>query len=262
MVSNRMHILIADDEAPARGELHFILQALAPEAKFYEATNGEETLHLVESEPIQLVFLDINMPGIDGLVVAATIMEEPEPPLIVFATAYNEHTLRAFELAALDYVLKPFDERRLAKTMERVRHALDERSLIAEKQTVLRNYLQQAAPSSGLTKLWGERENQSRVLVDYRDILWVVAEMKDVFVQTSHGEKLRIHHTLKDLEPRLVPHNFARVHKAYLVNLDHIAEVSPWFSGAYVIRMLDANKTPIPMSRRYAAQLKKLTDWH
>ena len=180
----------------------------------------------------------------------------------MFATAYNDHTLRAFELAALDYVLKPFDERRLAKTMERVRHALDERSMIAEQQTVLRNYLRQAAPASSLTKLWGERENQSRVLVDYRDILWVVAEMKDVFVQTSRGEKLRIRNTLKDLEPRLIPHNFARVHKGYLVNLDHIADVATWFSGSYVIHMTDAERTQIPMSRRYAAQLKKLTDWH
>jgi DNA-binding LytR/AlgR family response regulator len=257
-----LHILIADDEAPARGELRYILEELAPQSKFYEAINGEEALRLIESAPIQVVFLDINMPGTDGLTVAATIMEEPEPPFIVFATAYHEHTLRAFELAALDYIVKPFDERRLAKTMERVRHALDERSLLVEKQTALRNYLVQAAPAGGLTKLWGERENESRVLVDYRDILWVAAEMKDVFVQTNRGEKLRVRSTLKELEPRLVPHNFARVHKAYLVNLDHVAEVSPWFSGAYVIRMLDANRTQIPMSRRYAAQLKKFTDWH
>lgn len=262
MVADHLHILIADDEAPARGELRFILEALTPQAKFSEATNGEETLKLVESEPIQVVFLDINMPGIDGLTVAATIMEGPEPPLIVFATAYNEHTLRAFELAALDYIVKPFDERRLAKTMERVRRALDERSMLTEKQTALRNYLRQAAPAGGLTKLWGERKNESRVLVDYQDILWVVAETKDVFVQSNRGEKLRVRNTLKELEPRLVPHNFARVHKGYLVNLDHVAEVSTWFSGTYVIRMADAGRSQIPMSRRYAAQLKKLTDWH
>jgi two-component system, LytTR family, response regulator len=256
-----IRILIADDEAPARGELEYMLKTLMPQARFYEATNGEQALTLVEREPIQVVFLDINMPGIDGLTVAATIMDNPEPPLIVFATAYNEHSVRAFELAALDYVVKPFDERRLAKTVERIRHTLEERAILAEKQTALRTYLAQAAPVANLTKLWCERANASRVLVNYHDILWIVAEMKDVFAQTTGGEKLRVRSTLKDLEPRLSQHHFARVHKAYLVNLDHIGEVAPWFSGAYVIHMADAAHTEIPMSRRYAIQLKKLTGW-
>ncbi len=256
-----IHILIADDEAPARGELEYILKALMPQARFYKAANGEQALALVEREPIQVVFLDINMPGIDGLTVAATIMDSPEPPLLVFATAYNEHSVHAFELAALDYVVKPFDERRLAKTAERICHTLKERAMLAEKQNALRTYLAQAAPVGSLTKLWCEHANASRVLVDYHDILWIVAEMKDVFAQTTSGEKLRLHHTLKDLELRLCQHHFARVHKAYLVNLDHIGEVAPWFSGAYVIRMADAGHTEIPMSRRYAIQLKKLTGW-
>jgi len=109
-----LHILIADDETPARSELRYILEMLAPEATFYEAANGGEALSLIEREPIEVAFLDINMPDVDGLTVAAIIMDSPEPPLVVFATAYDEHALQAFELAALDYVVKPFDERRLA----------------------------------------------------------------------------------------------------------------------------------------------------
>jgi two-component system response regulator LytT len=105
-----MKILIADDETPARGELRYILESLAPEAKICEAANGAETLDLIEAEPFDVVFLDIHMPGLDGLAVASMLMEGPEPPLIVFATAYDEHALRAFELAALDYVVKPFSE--------------------------------------------------------------------------------------------------------------------------------------------------------
>lgn len=256
-----MHILIADDETPARSELRYILEMLAPEAAFYEATNGEEALSLIEREPIEVAFLDINMPDVDGLAVAATIVDGPEPPLVVFATAYDEHALRAFELAALDYVVKPFDERRLAQTMERVRQALGERATLAQRQAALRDYLLQATPSEVLTKLWGRRENQNRVLVDYRDILWVEAEAKKVYMQTTAGEKLLVRHTLKELEPRLSPHNFARVHKAYLVNLDHVAEVVPWFSGTYLVRMADESRTEIPMSRRYAVHLKKLTGW-
>lgn len=256
-----MHILIADDEAPARSEIRYILETLAPEATFYEATNGADTLKLTEGEPIDVVFLDINMPGLDGLTVAATIIDGPEPPLIVFATAYDEHALQAFELAALDYIVKPFDERRLEQTMDRVRQTLAERDTRVQKQIALRDYLQQAAPASNLTKLWGERENENWRLVDYQDILWVEAQAKKVYMQTTTGDRLLVRYTLKELEPRLRQHNFARVHKGYLVNLNHIAEVVPWFSGTYLIRMANRAQSEIPMSRRYAAQLKKITGW-
>lgn len=256
-----MNILIVDDEAPARGELRYILQSLTPEATLQEAVDGMEALDKVEEEPIDVVFLDVNMPGMDGLSVAAAIAESPQPPVIVFATAYDEHALKAIELAALDYVVKPFDERRLASTMDRVRRALSERAVLEKRQAALREYLTQAAPAAGLAKLWGEREAGSRVLVDYRDILWIEAGEKDVHMQTASGEKLRMRQTLKELEPRLAPHNFARVHKAFLVNLDYLAEVAPWSAGVYTIRMKDKARTEIPMSRRYAAAIKQLTGW-
>ena len=256
-----MNILIVDDEAPARGELRYILKSLAPEAVLSEAVDGVEALEKVESEPVDVVFLDINMPGMDGLAVAALIAECPQPPVVVFATAYDEHALRAIELAALDYVVKPFDERRLEATMGRVRRALAERSTLEKKQAALREYLAQAVPGVGLTKLWGEREAGSRVLVDYGDILWIEAGEKDVHMQTVAGEKLRLRQTLKELEPRLTPHNFARVHKAFLVNLDYLAEVAPWSAGVYTIRMKDKARTEIPMSRRYATVIKQLTGW-
>ena len=256
-----MRVLIVDDELPARSELRYALEALMPEATFCEATNGEEALEFVERKPTDVVFLDINMPGLDGMEVAATIMEGPEPPLIVFATAYDEHALRAFELAALDYVVKPFDERRLAQTVERIGQVLDERALLAQRRETLRGHLRERTQGGGLTKLWGERENESWALVDYGDILWIVAESKKVYLHTAAGEKLLVRHTLKQLEPRLSAYNFCRVHKGYLVNLDHVAEIAPWFSGTYVIRMDDESGTEIPMSRRYAAQLKKTTGW-
>ncbi len=256
-----MHILIVDDEAPARGELRYILQGLAPESVLSEAADGADALARVEEEPIDVVFLDINMPGMDGLSVAATIAESPQPPAIVFATAYDEHALKAIELAALDYVVKPFDERRLEQTMNRIRRALAERGTLEKRRAALREYLAQTAPAAGLLKLWGEREAGSRVLVDYRDILWIEAGEKDVHMRTGAGESLRVRQTLKELEPRLAPHNFVRVHKAFLVNLDYMAEVAPWSAGIYTIRMKDKAKTEIPMSRRYAAAIKQLTGW-
>lgn len=256
-----MNILIADDETPARGELSHILEMLAPETVLFEAVNGEEALELVSQEEIHVVFLDIRMPGLDGLSVASTIMEYPDPPLIVFATAYDEHALRAFELAALDYVMKPFDERRLEKTMARIRQTLEERSRFEQVQASMRQFLKRASPIAELSKLWGEHPNQNKILVDYKDILWVMAENKDVFLQTIRGEKLRVRYTIKELEPRLTRNHFLRVHRAYLVNLDHVLEVVPWFSGNYLIRMDDAGHAEVPLSRRYATQLKRLTGW-
>ena len=236
-----------------------MLQKLAATAVYHEATNGQEALDLVANEPIDVVFLDINMPGVNGLAAAAAMSERPDPPLIVFATAYDAHAVRAFELAALDYVVKPFSEPRLAQTMIRIRQALAEREPFQERQAALRRYLETAAPQSRLTKLWGVRENDTRILVDYQDILWLEAASKKVYLTNTAGEKLLVRHTLKALEARLAEYNFMRIHKAYLVNLNHIAEVVPWFSGTYQVRLADANRTEIPLSRQYAQTLKQKT---
>lgn len=259
-----MQILIADDEKPARGELRYMLGQLAATAVYHEATNGQEALDWVANEPVDVVFLDINMPGVNGLAAAAAMSERPDPPLIVFATAYDAHAVRAFELAALDYVVKPFSEQRLAQTMVRIRQALAERGTFEERQKALRGYLETAVTATDptpprLTKLWGSRDNDTRVLVDYAAIAWLEADSKKVYLSTTAGEKLLVRHTLKELESRLEPHNFIRIHKAYLVNLNQIAEVIPWFSGTYQVRLADANRTEIPLSRQYAQTLKQKT---
>lgn len=262
-----MRILIADDERPARSELKYILAQLAATAVYTEATNGQEALDIVAEQPIDVVFLDINMPGVNGLAAAAAILEQPEPPLIVFATAYDAHAIRAFELAALDYVVKPFSEQRLAQTMIRIRQALASQTGRVEKQEAIRGYLDKlvqsgtevAAPTQFRNKLWGQRENKNSVPVAYDDILWIEAAAKKVHIQTLEGEKLLTRHTLKKLATRLQSHNFVRVHKGYLVNLNHVAEVVPWFSGTYQVRMTNPERTQIPMSRQYAQQLKKET---
>lgn len=139
-----MHILIADDEAPARGELRYILETLAPEATFYEATDGEAALCLVECKPIDVIFLDVHMPGLDGPAVATAVIEWPEPPLIVFATAYDERAMRALEQGDVDYVIKPFDERLLAQVVEQLQQALASRVELEQKRTALRGYLRKA----------------------------------------------------------------------------------------------------------------------
>lgn len=251
-----MRILIADDERPSRGELKYILSQLASGATFYEAANGQAALELIAGQPVDVAFLDINMPVMTGLAAAAAIVELPEPPLIVFATAYDAHAVRAYELAALDYVVKPFDERRLAQTMVRIRSALAGREQRDARHRATRAYLAQAAPV--VTKLWGERENKTAVLVDYDDIMWIEAREKKVYLHDGSGDELLLRFTIKELLSRLAPHGFARVHKAYLVNLNQVAEIVPWFSGTYLARMRDEAATELPVSRQYGKQLKQL----
>ena len=249
-----MKIVIADDERPARKELRFILNELLPDATFYEAVDGFEVIALISHQPIDGVFLDINMPRLDGLATASALLGLPSPPFIIFATAFDDHAVRAFELAALDYIVKPFNEQRLAQTVLRLQQAGQ-----ADQQRALEAYIEQNPPETVFTKLWGHGDNDTLVLVDYRQILWLVAEDKRVYMQTQAGSL--VNHSLKALEDRLSQYQFVRVHKAFIVNLDYVAEVVPWFSGSYVLRMQDEAGTEIPMSRRYAAQFKKETGW-
>lgn len=251
-----MNILIVDDELPARGELRFIVQDLLPEAEISEASNGAEALKYIRQNDFAIVFLDVDMPGLNGLKVAEKISASASQTRIIFATAYNEHALQAFELAAFDYLLKPFDEERIAQTIKRFRQETAEEE---QKKTGEPNL-----PKRSLkwTKLWGERENEIRVLIDYRQILWAEADAKKTFIQTATGENLIVRFTLKNLEDKLKNYGFARVHKSYLVNLNCIAEVVPWFSGTYLIRMADKKRTEIPLSRRFARVLKDLTGLH
>ncbi len=254
-----MKILITDDEAPARGELRYILEQLEPSLSCTEARNGEEALASLSHTQVDVVFLDIQMPGQNGLSVASSLLDLPDPPLIVFATAYDEHAVQAFELEALDYVLKPFNEKRLAQTLERIQQSLEDKTLLREQQAVLRSYLQKSQIKN-LSKLWVELENENRILLDYAQIYWLEAKEKRVIAHTFENQYL-LRYTLKELEDLLLEHGFLRVHKGSIVNLNHIAEVIPWFSGNYRLRMSNKTLTELDMSRRYAAQLKALTGW-
>ena len=251
-----MIFLIVDDEAPARGELKFMLQELEPEASLLEAQNGAAALELLTQEDVDVLFLDINMPGDSGLDIASQIVRQEAPPLIVFATAYDEHALKAFELEAVDYLLKPFAEERLLLTLERAKTLLADRELREEHEAGLRRYLR----LEPLKKLWAERDNENRVLLDYSELYYFDTEDAHVYAHT-YQERLLVRYTLKELESQLTPHGFARTHKGVLVNLDHILELVPWFSGNYLVRMNDAQKNEVKLSRRYAAQLKARTGW-
>ena len=160
-------------------------------------------------------------------------------------------------MAALDYIVKPFQEKRLAQSMLRVREILQGRDALRSHHEAMRDYIRQHGPAQGShSKLWGELPNGNFALLGYEEIKYIEAENKKVFVRGIDESKLLVRYTIKELESRLAEQKFARIHKAYLVNLDFVAEVVPYFSGTFIVRLRDEGHTELPMSRQYGKILR------
>lgn len=182
------------------------------------------------------------MPNGTGLEVAAALASLPRQPQIVFATAYSEHAVEAFNLAATDYLVKPYDERRLRKTLERV----------AERTA------QAGADEAIAGKIWGETEKEESILVEATNIAYVEAERKKVYANLADGHRIRLKPTLKELE-EVLGGQFLRIHKGYLVNLRFIGQVQRWYSGGYSLKLIDKPRSELQVSRRFASLFKETT---
>lgn len=250
-----LNILVAEDEPAVREVLAAHLSQLLPGASIEEAENGHEALAKATGGGYHVVFLDIEMPGLSGLEVASRLLGMRNPPRIVFATGKADHALEAFRLAAFDYVVKPFEAERLRETVERLLAEAD--PIARQRESIGRIFEQQDLP-----KLWAETAEEHWALVDYKAIYWVEADGRTVTLHGPGLERPKVRHSLKELETKLAPHGFLRVHKGYLVNTAQVSGMKSWFSGSYVLEMADAATTEIPLSRRYAAEFKKATGWH
>lgn len=239
-----MRILIADDEPPARDELAYMIGQAWPTAEIHLAHSGAEAIRLAQEVQLDLAFLDINMPNGTGLEVASALATSGHRPEIVFATAYSEHAVEAFNLAALDYLVKPYDERRLRKTLDRVAQRIE---------------TNRSATDDALAgKIWGETDKEEIVLVEVGDIAYVEADRKKVFACTADGRRIRLKPTLKELSD-LLGSEFLRIHKGYLVNLRFIGQVQRWYSGGYSLKLIDKPKSELQVSRRFASLFKETT---
>jgi len=245
-----MKILITDDESPAREELEFMLKQQLPTAEIQQACDGTEALRRLDEEQFDIVFLDIQMPGLDGLEVATKLLEQQNPPRIVFATASSEHAVEAFRLSALDYIVKPIAEDRLQQTIERLQEDSDQR-----------DGFEKLLWSRRERKLWAEASEDRWVLLDFSDIQYIQAQDKKVYAATDGYPLLRVRRTLKELEQEMGPQGFLRVHKGYLVNLRKVKEMSAWFSGSYTLILDSAKKTEVPLSRRFVSKFREATGW-
>jgi two-component system, LytTR family, response regulator len=242
-----MNVLIADDEAPARRKLARFLGDTDDVAIVAEASNGIDAVDLIAMTKPDIVFLDIHMPDLDGLGVAETLVRSETSPSIVFVTAFDRYAVKAFEVNALDYLLKPYDRERFDKMLARVRASRDARvdaARLAQTLATLRNEEQY------VRRLLVPNEGRS-YFVPVREIARLEADGNTVVLHTARGTH-RLRATLEALEARLDPAHFARVHRSTIVNIDEIAEIHPWFHGDYKILMRDGSE--IAWSRRYAAK--------
>jgi two-component system LytT family response regulator/two-component system response regulator LytT len=245
--------ILVDDEKLASDELAYQLQRYPDVEITATAANGLEAVRLIEDLEPDLVFLDVQMPGLDGLGVIRTLRERGIPlPHIVLATAFDQYAVEAFRLEALDYLLKPIESDRLDVTMERARKVIGERQRAAAAEAA-------PAPKPVLqrSKLL-VRVGQRNFVVDAQEVVYATIEDGLITIVASHLEGQSNYRTIEELQSNLDPDLFWRVHRSYLVNVNRIREVIPWFKSSFQLRMDDKKQTEIPVSRTQAKRLRAL----
>ncbi len=270
-----LRVVIVDDEPLARQELQYLLEGAGDVEVLALGSNGIEAVELIRTQKPDVVFLDVQMPGLDGFGVLKKLLEKKmRMPQIVFATAYDQYAVRAFEVNAVDYLLKPFDKARVGKTLEkaRMRVAASEPmsavviepaesavSVNAAKLDALLKLVEEAAqaPKSPRGKIVVRAANRL-LLVDQKEICFATIDAGAISVVTSAVTGQANVRTLEELMDQLDPETFWRAHRSYVVNIQHIREVVPWFKSSYQLRMDDPSKTEVPVSRTQTKRLREL----
>jgi two-component system LytT family response regulator/two-component system response regulator LytT len=279
--------LIIDDEQLAREELQYLLDQVGGVEVLAQGTNGIEAVDLIEEFHPDLVFLDVQMPGLDGFAVIQRLMERNQSemiagkkadplPRIVFATAYDQYAVRAFDVNAVDYLLKPFDLTRVQQAVERVRSRMADGASASDGTAQPSDSLAESPIESqldSLLRLLNRPQGASRtpqparlivqvqsrmLLVDQADICYAAIDEGVIRVVTQTFEGHSKCRTLEELLDLLDPALFWRAHRGFVVNINHIREVVPWFKSSYQLRMSDKRQTEIPVSRAQTRRLREL----
>jgi two-component system response regulator LytT len=282
--------LIVDDEQLARDELQYLLSSIDDVEVVAQGKNGIEAIALVPRLEPDVVFLDVQMPGLDGFAVLRKLLEKTGPetlPQIIFATAFDKYAVRAFEVNAVDYLLKPFDRVRLEQALDRVRARLQNPALqnstlqnpaqtgpdlpasthraptLSREQvdSLIRLIEQQsgAVPNNGRSSSKIVVQAGTRMLlVDQKELCFAAIDEGVISISTPTIEGQSKCRTLEELLELLDPQTFWRAHRSYVVNINHIKEVVPWFKSSYQLRMNDRKNTEIPVSRAQTRRLREL----
>lgn len=248
--------VIVDDEQLASEELLYLLKDFPDVEVVATGANGFEAFDLIEKLEPDLVFLDVQVPGMDGLTVIRKLREKDIPlPYFILATAYDQYAIEAFTLEAMDYLLKPIEKDRLALTIERARRAIGEKSAKASPMEPPSS----GTPRSGLqrTKLLVKNNNRN-FIVDASDVIYATIDDGLITIVAAAIEGQSNYRTIEELQSNLDPDVFWRVHRSFLVNINRIKEVIPWFKSSYQLRMDDKRQTEIPVSRVQTKRLRAL----
>jgi len=249
-----INVIIADDEEPARGELKFLLEQYDDINIIAEASDGEMAVKLCHEHKPDLIFMDIQMPALSGIEAAEMLVNSGNTPYIIFVTAYDSYAIRAFELHAIDYLLKPVETVRLESSLTRIRKLLSSDhdisvSLKAMKD-MLGDYKEQRC-----SKVITVCKDEKFYPVAVEKIKYAYADDKRTYLVTTSG-KFTYKNTLHHME-ELLPENFVRTHRSYIVNINFIKDIEPWFNGAYQITIVN-DENNVPLSRSHAKCFKEI----
>jgi DNA-binding LytR/AlgR family response regulator len=247
-----MRVLIVDDELPARERLRRLLTEIETVEVVGEADDGQRAVELIEALSPDLVLLDIQMPKLNGFEVIEAL---EDPPPVIFVTAYDEYAIRAFEVNALDYLLKPFSRERLAQALRRASESLSQGADAAAQFGPL---LESLATQGCYVNRLAVRDGDRIRVLDVEQVDWIDIADEQVMVHVG-DQAYRVRRTLTELERRLDPARFFRAHRSAVVNLSRITEVIPWFKGSHRLRL--SSGAELDLSRTQARALRELLDW-
>ncbi len=257
--------IVVDDEQLARDELCFQLQQLTDVEVIGQAGNGLEALTTIERSEPDLVFLDVQMPGLSGFEVARRLLaRDDDSPALVFVTAFDQHAIEAFEVNAVDYLLKPVEGARLEQALSRARRRLSSDRLptgAVGAPAPLNDQLEQIVKMMAGRQVRRDqvalKTGERFILVQADEIIYASLADESINIVTGQVTGTSNYRTLDDLQARLDPEIFWRVHRSHLVNINKIKEIVPWFSRNYILRMKDAKATEIPVSRSQTKRLRE-----
>jgi two-component system, LytTR family, response regulator len=245
-VTDQLRVVIADDERPARSFLAGMLRSFEDVELVGEASDGPEAVEIIEEKRPDLALLDLQMPELDGLGVVKTIRKD-RLPLVAFVTAFDEYAIRAFELHAVDYLLKPVERKRLRETINRAHERLERSELLQNEATQLRAAVNDCEARLPYLERVPIKRRDETIILPVREIASVVAEGELLHVTTIKNERHTFSYRLKDLELRLDPAKFVRLGRGALANIEMIRRISPLPGGTYVVTL--TNDQQLSVSR-------------
>jgi len=241
-----INVLIADDEIHAREEVKYLLHKYRDFTVIGEANHGMEVLKLNHSLKPDVIFLDIKMPTLDGIEVAKIINDLKDKPELIFLTAYDDYAVNSYEFDVIDYLLKPISEERFEKSIQKLRAKFAD-NIISPKESEIKNDKTKGVISS--------YKNGLIIPIRYTEILYATIYERETLLVTKDDE-YKVNLTLGQLYQLLKDHDFFRTHKSYIVNLDYIKSIEPWFNSTYNV-LIEYRNIKIPVSRNYVKEFRE-----